>query len=93
MDTHCYAGYLVPPFYDSLLAKLIVRGKNRIEAVGKIQDALEDFVVSGIETTIPFLRFIAQRLEYVKGEVNTRWLESVLAASPFQPVAAASAAG
>ncbi|OGQ83273.1 MAG: acetyl-CoA carboxylase biotin carboxylase subunit [Deltaproteobacteria bacterium RIFCSPLOWO2_12_FULL_60_19] len=92
VDTHCYAGYRVPPFYDSLLAKLIVRGENRIEAVGKMQDALEEFVVSGIETTIPFLRFIAQRLEYVKGEVNTRWLESVLAASSFQPAAAESAA-
>jgi acetyl-CoA carboxylase biotin carboxylase subunit len=90
VDTHCYAGYRVPPFYDSLLAKLIVRGENRIEAVGKMQDALETFFVSGIETTIPFLRFIAQRLEYVKGEVNTRWLESVLATSSFQAATAAT---
>ena len=88
VDTHCYAGYRVPPFYDSLLAKLIVRGENRIEAVGKMQDALEEFFVSGIETTIPFLRFIAQRLEYVKGEVNTRWLESVLATSSFHAAVA-----
>ena len=93
VDTHCYAGYRVPPYYDSLLAKLIVCGSHRVEAVGRMQEALETFLVSGIDTTIPFLRFIAQRLEYVKGEVNTRWLESVLAASPFQPVAAASAAG
>jgi acetyl-CoA carboxylase biotin carboxylase subunit len=91
VDTHCYAGYRVPPYYDSLLAKLIVRGENRIEIVGKMQDALEKFLVSGIETTIPFLRFIAQRLEYVKGEVNTRWLEAVLATSSFQLVEAESA--
>ncbi len=89
VDSHCYAGYRVPPYYDSLLAKLIVHGGHRVDAVGKMQEALENFLVSGIETTIPFLRFVTQRLEYVKGEVNTRWLESVLAGSPFQSVEAA----
>jgi acetyl-CoA carboxylase biotin carboxylase subunit len=83
LDSHCYAGYRVPPYYDSLLAKLIVRGRNRIEAVGRMQEALENFHVAGIDTTIPFLRFVTQRLEYVKGDVNTSWLESLLAASPF----------
>jgi acetyl-CoA carboxylase biotin carboxylase subunit len=91
VDTHCYAGYTVPPYYDSLLAKLIVRGDNRVEAVGRMQEALERFLVSGIETTIPFLRFVTQRLDYVKGEINTRWLESLLARSSFQPAEAASA--
>ena len=90
VDSHCHTGYRVPPFYDSLLGKLIVRGKNRVETVGKMQEALEDFLVTGIETTIPFLRFITQRLEYVKGEVNTRWLESALAASPFRSVEVAA---
>jgi acetyl-CoA carboxylase biotin carboxylase subunit len=90
LDSHCYPGYRVPPYYDSLLAKLIVRGNNRIEAVGKMQEALENFFVSGIDTTIPFLRFVTQRLDYVKGNVNTRWLESLLAASPFQPMEAAA---
>ncbi|MGH7769787.1 MAG: acetyl-CoA carboxylase biotin carboxylase subunit, partial [Candidatus Binatia bacterium] len=90
LDSHCYAGYRVPPYYDSLLAKLIVRGNNRIEAVGRMQEALENFFVSGIDTTIPFLRFVTQRLDYVKGNVNTRWLESLLAASPFQPEEAAA---
>ena len=90
LDSHCYAGYRVPPYYDSLLAKLIVHGSNRIEAVGKMQQALENFFVSGIDTTIPFLRFVTQRLDYVKGNVNTRWLESLLAASPFQPEEAAA---
>jgi len=89
VDSHCYAGYRVPPYYDSLLAKLIVRGGHRVEAVGKMQEALENFLVSGIETTIPFLRFVTQRLEYVRGDVNTRWLESLLATSPFQPAEAA----
>jgi acetyl-CoA carboxylase biotin carboxylase subunit len=85
LDTHCYAGYRVPPFYDSLLGKLIVRGEHRIEAVGRMQQALDDFAVTGIDTTIPFLRYLTQRLQYVKGEVNTRWLEELLARSPFQP--------
>jgi len=85
LDSHCCAGYRVPPYYDSLLAKLIVRGNHRIEAVGRMQEALENFHVAGIDTTIPFLRFVTQRLEYVKGDVNTRWLESLLSTSPFQP--------
>jgi acetyl-CoA carboxylase biotin carboxylase subunit len=91
LDSHCYVGYRVPPYYDSLLAKLIVRGNHRIEAVGRMQEALENFFVSGIDTTIPFLRFVTQRLHYVKGEVNTRWLESLLAASPFRAAEAESA--
>jgi acetyl-CoA carboxylase biotin carboxylase subunit len=86
LDSHCYAGYRVPPYYDSLLAKLIVHGDNRIEAVGRMQEALENFFVSGIDTTIPFLRFLVQRLDYVKGNINTRWLESLLASSQLQSV-------
>ncbi|HEY1374206.1 MAG TPA: acetyl-CoA carboxylase biotin carboxylase subunit [Candidatus Binatia bacterium] len=91
LDTHCYAGYRVPPFYDSLLGKLIVRGEHRIEAVGRMQQALDDYHVAGIDTTIPFLRYLTQRLQYVKGEVNTRWLEELLARSPFRPAQRESA--
>jgi acetyl-CoA carboxylase biotin carboxylase subunit len=87
LDSHCYKGYRVPPYYDSLLAKLIVRGKHRVEAVARMQEALDNFHVAGVDTTIPFLRFVTQRLQYVKGEVNTRWLEALLAASPFQAAA------
>jgi acetyl-CoA carboxylase, biotin carboxylase subunit len=90
LDTHCYAGYRVPPFYDSLLGKLIVTGANRVEAVARMQQALEHFFVAGIDTTIPFLRYLTQRLQYVKGDVNTRWLEELLLRSPFQQAVAAS---
>jgi acetyl-CoA carboxylase biotin carboxylase subunit len=93
LDSHCYAGYRVPPYYDSLLAKLIVHGNNRIEAVGRMQEALENFFVSGIDTTIPFLRFVTQRLDYVKGNVNTRWLESLLEKAPFRSVDIVASAG
>jgi acetyl-CoA carboxylase biotin carboxylase subunit len=79
VDSHCYTGYVVPPFYDSLLAKLIVRGENRIQAVGRIQDALQRFVIGGVETTIPFLYSVVQDMDFVSGRVNTRWLEAWLA--------------
>jgi acetyl-CoA carboxylase biotin carboxylase subunit len=80
VDTHCQAGTLVTPYYDSLLAKLIVKGRNRIEAVARLQQALAEFSVTGIETTLPFLRLLACQLDFVKGNVNTRWLENNLGA-------------
>jgi acetyl-CoA carboxylase biotin carboxylase subunit len=78
VDSHCRDGELVTPYYDSLLAKLIVKGPNRIEAVARLQEALAAFVVTGIETTLPFLRLLACQLDFIKGSVNTRWLESNL---------------
>jgi acetyl-CoA carboxylase, biotin carboxylase subunit len=78
VDSHCYPGYFVPPYYDSLLAKLIVYGENREAAGQKTRQALADFHVSGIDTVIPFLRTIAADAEYRSGEVNTRWLEKKL---------------
>ncbi len=78
IDTHCYPGYFVPPYYDSLLAKLIVSGDDRQEAVGRMQKALSSFAVSGIETTIPFYNFVLKNQAYLTGDVNTRWLEDSL---------------
>ena len=78
VDTHCRDGEVVSPYYDSLLAKLIVKGNTRIEAVARLQEALAAFVVTGIETTIPFLRLLACQLDFIKGSVNTRWLETNL---------------
>ena len=78
VDTHCRDGELVTPYYDSLLAKLIVTGESRIQAVSRLQEALAAFVVTGIETTIPFLRLLACQLDFIKGSVNTRWLEANL---------------
>ena len=78
VDTHCYSGYFVPPFYDSLLAKLITKGGNRHEAVDRMKDALAKFVVSGINTTIPFYQFMLKHPDYLNGKVNTRWVEDVL---------------
>ena len=78
VDTHCYSGYFVPPYYDSLLAKLITLGTNRNDAIGRMHTALASFVISGVETTIPFHSFILGNRGYLNGDVNTRWLEDRL---------------
>jgi acetyl-CoA carboxylase biotin carboxylase subunit len=78
LDSHCYPGYFVPPFYDSLLAKLIVHGKDRAEAASRTRQALASFNVQGIDTGIPFLRTVIDDPEYLAGKVNTRWLEKKL---------------
>ena len=83
VDTHCYPGYLVPPFYDSLLAKLIVVGSDRAQAVERMQRALGEFHIEGVETTVPFLRKLLARPEYISGRVNTRWVETVMAEPGF----------
>ncbi len=78
LDTHCYPGYFVPPYYDSLLAKLIVYAATRNEAADRTQRALDHFQVSGIDTLIPFLKTVIADPEYRSGAVNTRWLEKRL---------------
>ncbi|MGZ8486261.1 MAG: acetyl-CoA carboxylase biotin carboxylase subunit [Candidatus Binatia bacterium] len=78
LDTHCYSGYFVPPYYDSLLAKLIVHGKNRQESADATNRALENFHVEGIDTLIPFLKVVIADDDYRSGKVNTRWLEKKL---------------
>ena len=77
VDSHCYEGYTVPPFYDSLLAKLIVTGNTRMEAIARLQQALADFNVAGVDTTIPFLASLVERADFIAGRVNTGWLEKV----------------
>jgi len=78
LDTHCYAGYFVPPYYDSLLAKLIVHANTRQDSADQTNWALENFHVSGIDTLIPFLKVVIADDEYRAGKVNTRWLEKKL---------------
>ncbi len=75
LDTHCYAGYMVPPFYDSLLAKLIVHGEDRAAAIARTRNALEGFEVRGVDTTISFLCYVLRQDEFLDAPVNTRWLE------------------
>jgi acetyl-CoA carboxylase biotin carboxylase subunit len=78
VDSHCYSGYYVPPYYDSLLAKLIVHAPDRAAAVERTKQALAAFHIEGIDTGIPFLQTVIDGAEYVSGKVNTRWLERKL---------------
>jgi acetyl-CoA carboxylase biotin carboxylase subunit len=78
LDTHLYAGYQVPPYYDSLLAKLIVSGRDREETIVRARHALEFFVIGGISTTIPFLSEITRDEQFVAGEVDTGFVERFL---------------
>ena len=75
VDTHAYAGYTVPPYYDSMIAKLIVQGNTREEALKRMQIALESFVIEGVKTTMPFLARVMQHPGFKAGKVHTKWLE------------------
>ena len=75
VDTHVYAGYTVPPYYDSLLAKVIVHGNDRAEALARMGQALDSFILEGVTTTIPFLARVIRHPDFVAGDVDTRFLE------------------
>ncbi len=79
IDTHVYAGYRVPPFYDSLLAKLIVHASTREEAIARMRHSLAGFVIEGVHTTIPFLLQVMDHPGFVAGEVDTKFLERWMA--------------
>jgi acetyl-CoA carboxylase biotin carboxylase subunit len=79
VDTHVYAGYRVPPFYDSLLGKLIVHAATREEAIKRMRHSLASFVVEGVHTTIPFLYDVMEHPGFVAGEVDTKFLERMMA--------------
>ena len=75
VDTHIYAGYTVPPYYDSLLAKVIVHGNDRVEALARMRQALDSFIIEGVTTTIPFLSRVMRHPAFVAGRVDTKFLE------------------
>jgi acetyl-CoA carboxylase biotin carboxylase subunit len=76
VDTHCYAGYVVPPYYDSLLAKLIVFAQTREGAIRKMASALDEFTIQGIKTTIPFHRQVMRDERFMSGTFDTSFLET-----------------
>jgi acetyl-CoA carboxylase biotin carboxylase subunit len=75
VDTHIYAGYQVPPYYDSLLAKVIVHGHDRQEALARMHQALDGFIIEGVTTTIPFLARVMAHPAFRAGDVDTKFLE------------------
>ena len=80
-DSHIYAGYVVPPYYDSLLGKLIVHAPTRAEAIATMRRALDELVIEGVQTTIPLHRRIFRDADFIAGRVDTTWVERVLLAT------------
>ena len=76
VDTHVYAGYSVPPFYDSMIAKLICRAQTREECIKKMQRALDEFVIEGIKTTVPFHKALMKNEAFRNGEFNTGFMNT-----------------
>ena len=78
VDTHAYAKYVIPPYYDSMIAKLIAHGKNREEAILKARRALDEFIIEGIPTTIEFHKKILRDERFISGNFNTSLIEEIL---------------
>ncbi|MEP3246065.1 MAG: acetyl-CoA carboxylase biotin carboxylase subunit [Sneathiella sp.] len=78
VDSALYSGYNVPPYYDSLIAKLIVHASNRQECLKRLDRALEEFVVGGIKTTLPLHQQLIQNDEFIEGNYNIHWLEKFI---------------
>ncbi len=76
IDTHVYSGYSIPPNYDSMIAKLITTAQSREEAINKMKRALDEFVIEGIKTTIPFHRQLMDHPDYIEGNYTTKFMES-----------------
>jgi acetyl-CoA carboxylase biotin carboxylase subunit len=76
LDTHAYAGYTIPPNYDSMIAKLITIAQTREEAIAKMKRALHEFVIDGIKTTIPFHKKLMEHPDFVSGNYTTKFLEN-----------------
>ena len=77
VDTHIYASYKIPPFYDSLIAKLIVHAKTREEAIARLNRSLDEFVIDGIKTTIPFHKYVINTPEFKSGNFDTHFIENI----------------
>ena len=78
VDSHVYAGYVIPPYYDSMIGKLIAYGKDRAEAIKRMEIALEETIVEGVKTTIPFHRLALASEKFRSGDLSTRFVEELL---------------
>ena len=75
LDTHVYSGYMIPPNYDSMIAKLIATAQTREEAINKMKRALDEFIIEGVKTTIPFHRQLMDHPDFVAGNYTTKFME------------------
>jgi acetyl-CoA carboxylase biotin carboxylase subunit len=76
IDSHVYAGYVIPPYYDSMIAKIIAVARTREEAINTMSRALSEYVIEGIKTTIPFHQQLMKNEDFCKGNFNTKFLET-----------------
>ena len=78
-DSAIYAGYSIPPHYDSMIGKLIVHGRNRPECIRRLRRAIRETIVDGVKTTLPLHDWILQQDAFTSGDYTIKWLEEVLA--------------
>ena len=82
IDSGVYAGYKIPPYYDSMVGKLIVHGRTRVECMMRLRRALDEFVIDGIKTTLPLFRELVGNADIANGDYDIHWLEKYLADTP-----------
>ena len=92
VDSAVYHGYAIPPFYDSLVGKLVVHGKTRSECLMRLKRALDEFVVDGVETTLPLFRALAREKDIIDGDYHIHWLEEFLARGDMESASAQAGA-
>ena len=78
VDSHCYQEYIIPPYYDSMIAKLICTGKDRTEAIERMKRALDEYIIEGVKTTIPFHRRVLSHPKFIRGECTTSFVEHLM---------------
>jgi acetyl-CoA carboxylase biotin carboxylase subunit len=81
LDSAIYAGYSIPPFYDSLIGKLIVHGRDRTECIARLKRCLAEMVIGGIDTTIPLFQELLAQPDIIAGDYDIHWLERWMAAN------------
>ena len=79
VDSALYSGYSIPPYYDSLIGKLIVHGRDRPEALARLKRALSELIVDGVDTTLPLFHALLAEPDVLNGDYNIHWLEKWLA--------------
>ena len=75
IDTHVYANYMIPPYYDSMISKLITVAQTREEAIQKMKRALDEYIIEGIKTTIPFHQQLLENEKFLKGDFTTKFMD------------------
>ena len=84
VDSHVYSGYSIPPYYDSMIAKLIIHADTREEAIAKCERALDEFIITGVHTSIPFTKFLLGSKDFLEGKYDTGYIERIMKSGLFE---------